>query len=79
MMTDTELTAALAKFAAADLRAAKREGYTLVGGTKAGTLSLTHVAGVYTLTDTASKVLAQGKPAVVRPVLAILYTLEVQG
>lgn len=43
------VAAQLDKFAAADLRAARREGYMLIGQTKRGTLTLTHEAGVYTL------------------------------
>lgn len=80
-MTAAELAAALDKYAAADLRAAKREGYMLVGGTKAGTVSVTHEAGVYTVTTQGvdAKVLASGKPAAVRPVLAALYVVEVQS
>jgi hypothetical protein len=89
-MNPAELAAALDKYAAADLRAAKREGYILVCQTKVGTVTVTHEAGVYTLTGDAvvtnggaavlpGKVFASGKPAVVRPVLASLYAVEVQS
>jgi hypothetical protein len=66
---------ALDKFAASDLRAARREGYTLIGQTKRGTVSLTHEDGIYTLRTFGVDAvdLAKGKPAVVRPVLASLY------
>ena len=78
-MNTTDLAAALDKFAAADLRAAKREGYMMVGQTKLGTVSLSHEGGVYTLTTQGldAKVLASGKPAAVRPVLAALYSVQV--
>lgn len=77
-MNPAELAAALDKYAASDLRAAKREGYMLIGQTKVGTVSLTCVDGVYTLTTQGidAKVLASGKPAAVRPVLAALYQVQ---
>lgn len=68
----------LAAFAAADLRQARTLGYLLVGQTKRGTVAIRHAAGVYILTTQglASEVLAQGKPAAVRPVLAALYDVQ---
>ena len=83
------LHAAKLRYAGSDLRAAKREGYILIGQTKRGTLSLTHADGIYTLTETRlsgvavaamphakAGVLARGKASVVRPILADLYTVE---
>lgn len=77
---NTTVAVQLDRFAAADLRAARKEGYMLIGQTKRGTLALTHDDGIYTLSTAglradgpAVEVLAKGKPAVVRPVLAALY------
>jgi hypothetical protein len=67
----------LSRFANQDLRAARREGYILIGQTKVGTVELAFREGAYILKTTglASKVLAQGKPAVVRPTLCGLYSV----
>ena len=75
------LNAAKLRYAGTDLRAAKKHGYILIGQTRRGTLNLTYSAradsaGVYTLTDTSGHLIAHGKAAVVRPVLADLYTVE---
>jgi hypothetical protein len=72
-----DIAKALEKFTACDLRNAKRHGSTLIGQTKRGTLALTHDAGTYVLTTTGldAVVLASGKPAAVRPVLASLYEI----
>lgn len=80
-MNATEIAAALDRYAASDLRLARREGDISVCETKQGTLSLTYENGVYRLSTTGldSKVLAEGKPAVVRPVLASLYTVDIQA
>lgn len=74
-MTAAELTAALTKIAKSDLRIARKEGYMLIGQTKRGTLALSHSDGVYTLSTQGvdAAVIAQGKPAVVAPVLASCY------
>jgi hypothetical protein len=71
------MTSSLLRFAAQDLRAAKAHGYLLIGQTNRGTLSLSYTSGTYTLstTGTDATVLAEGKPAAVRPVLARLYTI----
>lgn len=71
---NSDVAAQLENFAASDLRVAKREGHMLIGQTKRGTLTLTHSGGVYTLAAT-DGVIASGKPAAVRPVLAGLYTV----
>lgn len=74
-MTATELAAALTKIAKSDLRLARKGGYMLIGQTKRGTLALRHSDGVYTLSTQGvdAAVIAQGKPAVVAPVLASCY------
>ncbi len=76
-MTAAELTAALTKIAKSDLRTARKEGYMLIGQTKRGTLALRHSDGIYTLSTQGSDsaVIAQGKPAVVVPVLASCYSV----
>lgn len=65
---------ALTKFAKSDLNLSRKEGSILIAQTKRGTLSLEHVAGIYTL-KAEGEVLATGKPAVVVPVLASLYQI----
>lgn len=76
-MTDDELIAALTKIAKSDLRIARKEGYMLIAQTKRGTLALRHSAGVYTLSTQGidAAVIAQGKPAIVAPVLAGCYSV----
>lgn len=76
-MTAAELTAALTKIAKSDLRTACKEGYMLIGQTKRGTLALRHSDGIYTLSTQGinAAVIAQGKPAVVAPVLAGCYSV----
>ena len=77
-MNASDLTAALDKFAASDLRAARKNGDIMVTGTKRGTLSLSFDGAAYTLATVGmeSATLATGKPADVRPVLASLYTVN---
>lgn len=75
-MTPTQLVAALLNFAKADLRHARKCGEHYLTDTKRGTLKLSHVAGWYTVTTMAGEVLVMGRPAVVVPVLADLYTVE---
>jgi hypothetical protein len=72
---NTELFSSLLKFAASDLRTARKQGDTLIGQTQRGTLSLSYVAGVYTLATVGLHpvTLASGKPSAVKPVLADLY------
>lgn len=86
-MNATEIEKALEKYATSDLRLAKRHGMIMVAQTKQGNVEITHADGVYTLTKQGTarymgadaKVLAQGKPAVVRPVLAALYDVVVES
>lgn len=77
-MNTTELAT---KLAASDLAAARKRGYMLVGQTTVGTVAVRHEAGVYTITTQGidSKVLASGAPKTVRPVLASLYDIRVEG
>ena len=72
---NTELFSSLLKLAASDLRTARKQGDTLIGQTQRGTLSLSYVAGVYTLATVGLNpvTLASGKPAAVMVVLADLY------
>jgi hypothetical protein len=76
-MTAAELTAALIKIAKSDLRTARKEGYMLIGQTKRGALALRHSDGIYTLSTQGigAAVIAQGKPAIVAPVLASCYSV----
>lgn len=71
------LTETLQKFAKSDLRAAAKFGEIAICETKRGTLFLRKVDKTYTLSTAglASEVLIEGKPAVVVPVLAALYTV----
>ena len=76
-LTADELTAVLIKIAKSDLRIARKEGENLICQTKRGTLSLRHSDGIYTLTTQGinAQVIAQGKPAIVAPVLASCYSV----
>ena len=49
----------------------------MIAQTKRGALNLVHEGGAYTLTtnDGTGAVLAHGKPAAVRPVLASMYVV----
>jgi hypothetical protein len=81
---NSAITAQLGKFAASDLRIARRDGMMSICQTKRGTLTVTHEAGVYTVSALApgglsAVVLAIGKPAAVRPVLASLYDVTVEA
>ncbi len=80
-MNTTMMMIALEKFAASDLRAAKKYGEILIGGTKRGSLTLRYVAGTYTLLTwgLVPEIVASGKPATVRPVLATLYVCAVES
>ena len=75
------IDAQLEKFAKSDLRAARREGEIMIGGTTRGRLTLSFSEGVYLLScfdfsRMASEVLAEGKPATVVPDLSALYSVE---
>jgi hypothetical protein len=65
----------LDKIAAADLRTALKDKYSVIGNTKRGTLTLSYSEGTYTLSTFGHNPvrIAQGTPAVVRPILASLY------
>lgn len=80
-MTDAELQAVRLRFARADLRFARKQGEHAVTGTTHGVLSVSHSGGIYTLTTQGidSRVIAQGKPAVVLLVLAAAYTVTVES
>jgi hypothetical protein len=71
------LAATLEKFAKSDIRKASKFGEIAICETKRGTLFLRKVDKTYTLSTAglASEVLIEGKPAVVIPVLAALYTV----
>jgi hypothetical protein len=74
----TALDADLARFAASDLRLARKQGDALIGQTRLGTLSLRYDAGHYSLTTTgiAPTVIAEGKAATVKAALADCYLID---
>lgn len=78
-LTASELATALDKFAASDLRAAKKFGTVIIGRTLRGTLTLTRQdSGAYRLASVEG-IIAEGKPAVVRPALAACYDVKVEA
>lgn len=81
-MNSNELTATLNRFAKNDIALARKRGLIGIAQTKLGTLELTHEAGVYTLVVCGTykqtpRTLAQGKPAVIVPVLVSAYDVVV--
>ena len=76
-MESAIITAARQKFAGADLRMARKHGQISVAQTVKGLLDLSHADGIYTLSTNGlnAHVLAAGKPATVKPVLAALYSV----
>ena len=77
-MGTTPLQVQLDKYAASDLRLARREGEIAVGGTKVGTVFVRFEEGKYSVTTAGLqiKVLVEGAPKVVRPFLASLYVVS---
>lgn len=74
----TALDADLARFAASDLRLARKQGDTCICQTRLGTLWLRYDAGHYSLTTTgiAPTVIAEGKAATVKAALADCYLID---
>lgn len=71
-----DLMDALLRFAAADMRLARREGSILIGGTVHGNVGLAYdrEARAYTLTA-GSTVIASGRAGIVRLALARAYKI----
>ena len=81
--TNNELTEALNRFAASDLRAAKKDGLIYITESKRGCLELEFdaLSKIYSLAVSASykqshEILAQGTASTVRQALANLYDVE---
>ena len=79
-MEQTHITAARQRFAASDMRYARKDGEVAITQTTRGTVFLRYNDGTYTL-DTAGlnpETLATGKAAAVKPTLMTLYTVAGQ-
>ena len=77
-MNAADLNADLLRFAASDLRAARREGSIMITQTRRGLLSLSYDAGRYVLSTTGldAEVIAEGKAGAVKAAIAGCYDVQ---